>query len=98
MSVFQEVEDLPSIASPASPGLSAPPSGENTVARTGVTTCPGGAVGLSLRADDDDGVLSPRRSLSSPPPTSPKIRPSTERSEERRVGKERRTGRSPDRL
>ena len=58
------------MASPASAGASAPPSGENTVARTGFTTPP--------VAPESPGALQvaglrPSWSPSIPPPTSPKI-------------------------
>src|SRR5262245_44452010 len=38
VSMGHAVDELPSMASPAWPGASASPSGENTVARTGFTT------------------------------------------------------------
>src|ERR1700722_9138396 len=73
MSVCQPVVELPSMAQPAWPGLSASPSGEKTVARVGLTALPAGAE----LADDDEldepGPLSPSSSLLRPPPTLPKI-------------------------
>src|SRR5258707_13087736 len=71
------VEGLPSIAFPASPGESASPSGENTVARTGFTTLPALAA-EPLGCEDDDGAFRPSWSPPGPPPTSPKSQLNTE--------------------